>query len=227
MAGLWEKEFANLLGGAVVSTRKQVQRKIVRIQRELNEINERFWKLFAARTIGAEGTPAYASDEGAKWEPLNAKYAKSKGHSRFYEKSGKLGAYIRGLSYKGTFGAPRVVPKFEVRGTEDGEETEFFRGNKLVRSFRSVTTGRFIRQRDIKEFIPVGIKIIEYPNLRNGRSDPNAGNIEEALFGAGSAAAYKFQNPKMKRLRPAVGPYLKWWSRNVVRGVLSKYGKVT
>lgn len=222
---LWEKEFSHLINGALISTQKQISRKIERIQNELNTVNARFWQLFAAKTIGAESTPAYAAEDGRKWVPLKKKYAKAKGHARFYEKYGTLSTYIRSLTFKGTFGSPQVVPKYEARGTVEGEEVEFFRRGKLHTATRNVKTGAFMTKDEMRKLIPVGITIIEYPKVRRAVGE-EFDDIEDVIFGEGSIASLKFQNPKMKKLRPAVGPYLKWWSKNVMRGVLSKYGKV-
>lgn len=222
----WSEQFAKLLAGLEVKVYKQQTDIIKRIRLELFTFTERFFTSMVSKTFKREDTPGYVSQP---WAPLTQKYTAKKGHSRFFEKTGKLAEYIENLSYAEVFGVPKVSPVVVVRGNKDGDLAfldEFEIRGRAIKRWRLLTRdgrrGRFAKKEDIKFSQLTGTYRIQvFPNLKSGDGD-----VEKPfLKHLSRKQRVKILNPKGAK-RPFVNDYADWWQNQAVRSVVKKYGKV-
>lgn len=90
-----------------VTTLKRYNEMAPLIRQAVEEESERLYQYIAGRAINVQANP-YKLYSKKAWRPLNKRYAKRKGHSNFWYKTGLLERWLRSKKPSSVYGKPRV-----------------------------------------------------------------------------------------------------------------------
>ena len=229
----WERQFDELFRTVKLETLQNIALKQRTLEAALTALNGQFMRQFISQTFGVSATPGYARDQGQSWKKLNDKYARKKGHSNFYKKSGNLKRYMNLWSYSKAFGNDKTTLLGEAVGISDSAGRSPA-GGSFTKSGRFFAGGQFLPKEDPSKWLPKGISVVLFPNLAGAGAlrdnDSYAQQIEAAVFGETSLAYFKFNNPgggrkreALKRLRPAFGTFTLWWLKHKTQAILQTF----
>jgi len=228
----WERQFDKLFQIVKLKTRDNIAIKQRLLNAALAGLNAQFMSQFLSQAFGVSSTPGYARDQGVSWKPLTEKYVKRKGHSNFYEKTGKLKNYMNLWNYSRAFGNDKTSLMLRAAGTSTTGRAPA--GGAFTGTGRFFRGGQFTPKDDPAEWLPVGIKVELFPDLKGTgqlwNNEASAKDIEAAVFGKESLTYFKLNNPgggrnkaASQRFRPAFGTFTLWWLKHKTQAVLQRF----
>ena len=186
-----------------------------RIEAGVNKENAAFLKIMAKKGLDQPSAPDFVGAAGQDWTPLNKNYARWKtrtGRSpNFYKQSfrGGLRSSLQQIHSQKLLGnAKASVRRAEVVNAGTRQDTVKFSSGRKQRIGRTAK-GRFAPLEQIEQFLPDRLTVTPYPNVPQDRPTK--------VFEASHYKVYqKLTNPKTAEKRPLFGPFMVWFTNNVI-----------